>query len=236
MTIERGSTRRAIGFELEGERLIADPSGALYWPSEAMLIVADLHFEKGSSFARGGIFLPPYDTRATVKALEIAVDRFQPKRIIALGDSFHDAQSSERISQRERQSLQSLMKGREWIWVLGNHDPAPPRDLGGVSLDEVALGPLVFRHEPRAGASVGEIAGHLHPCATLHAKGRRLRRRCFAFDGTRLVLPAFGTFTGGLCVLDQAFSLVLRSPFTAMLLGRERVYPVRHAWLVPDAA
>ena len=224
-----------VSITLEGEELIADTSGALYWPAEDALIVADLHFEKGSSYARKGIFLPPYDTRATLKALEAALSHFAPRRVIALGDSFHDRAGASRISMHEMQTLQALMLGRDWVWVLGNHDPAPPVGIGGSSVEELQIGPFVLRHEPRGDRS-GELAGHLHPCATVGAKGRRLRRRCFAFDGTRVVLPAFGAYTGGLCVLDRAFAMVLRSPFTAMMIGRDRVYPVSHDKLLPDAA
>jgi hypothetical protein len=222
-------------FDFAGTELVADPSGALYWPAEETLVVSDLHFEKGSAYARRGIFLPPYDTRATLKALGAAAAHYKPRRVISLGDSFHDAWGSERIAPRDREMLGELMDGREWIWVLGNHDPAPPRDLGGESVGEITLGPITFRHEPIPGA-VGEVAGHLHPCATVGAKGRRLRRRCFAFDGSRLVMPAFGAYTGGLCVLDRAFALVLRAPFLALVLGRNRVYPISHTKLLPDAA
>ena len=221
-------------FEFAGTRLVADPSGALHWPDEETLIVSDLHFEKGSSFARRGVFLPPYDTRATLKSLQSAADRYRPKQVISLGDSFHDRHGSERIALRDRELLGELMTGREWIWVLGNHDPAPPRDIGGEVCDDYKLGPLTFRHEPQPGAAIGEVAGHLHPCATVGTRLRRLRRRCFAFDGSRLVMPAFGAYTGGLCVLDQAFALVLHAPFLAMVLGRNRVYPIRHTKLLPD--
>jgi len=226
----------STAFAFAGTQVIADPSGALYWPDEETLIVSDLHFEKGSAYARRGIFLPPYDTRATLKALWAAAAHYKPKRVISLGDSFHDAWGSERISAHDRETLGELMSGREWIWVLGNHDPSPPRDLGGEAVDEFTLGALTFRHEPLAGAAIGEIAGHLHPCATVGTRLRRLRRRCFAFDGSRLVMPAFGAYTGGLCVLDRAFALVLKAPFLAMVLGRHRVYPISHTKLLPDSA
>ncbi len=227
---------RDATFELAGTELIADPSGALYWPEQETLVVSDLHFEKGSAYARRGIFLPPYDTRATLKSLGAAAARYKPARVISLGDSFHDAWGSERIDRHDRDMLGELMSGREWIWVLGNHDPAPPKDLGGEPCDEFKLGPLTFRHEPMPGAAIGEIAGHLHPCAIVGTGLRRLRRRCFAFDGARLVMPAFGAYTGGLCVLDQAFALILRAPFVAMVLGKSRIYPISHTKLLPDAA
>src|SRR5262249_4733822 len=148
-----------------------------------------LHFEKGSAYARRGIFLPPYDTRATLKALSVAAAHYRPRRMVSLGDSFHDRWGSERVGARDREFLSELMSGRDWIWVLGNHDPAPPHDLGGDAVEELRIGALTFRHEPMPGAS-GEVAGHLHPCATVGTRLRRLRRRCFAFDGSRLVMPA----------------------------------------------
>lgn len=215
----------SVAFALEDEDLVADASGALYWPREDCLIVADLHFEKGSSFARRRIFLPPYDTRATLAALGAALARLKPKRVIALGDSFHDEGGAARLSVEERRTLLALMSGRDWIWILGNHDPAPPR-LGGTAIAELAIGRLALRHEPRPGVSAGEVAGHLHPCATVRSTGGALRRRCFATDGKRLVLPAFGAYTGGLSVFDPAFGGILSNPFDAIMLGRHRAYRV----------
>src|SRR5262249_39243423 len=150
--------------------------------------------------------------RATLKALWTAAAYYAPKRVISLGDSFHDAWGSERISAHDRDTLGKLMAGGHGSWVLGKHDTPPPKGRGGDAVEEFALGPLTFRHEPRAGAAIGEVAGHLHPCATVGTRLRRLRRRCFAFDGSRLVMPAFGAYTGGLCVLDRAFALVLQAP------------------------
>lgn len=212
---------------LEGEPFLADASGALYWPREECLVVADLHFEKGSSYARRRIFLPPYDTRATLAALERALERFRPKRVIALGDSFHDRDGAGRLSVEERGTLAEMMRGREWIWVLGNHDPAPP-GIGGTAVNELAVGTIVLRHEPRHGEAPGEIAGHLHPSATVRGLGGSVRRRCFALDARRLVLPAFGAYTGGLSVFDEAFARVLSRPFDAIVLGRHRPYRVPH--------
>jgi DNA ligase-associated metallophosphoesterase len=179
--------------------------GALWWPGERTLVVADLHLEKGSSFARRGQLLPPYDTAATLRRLALVVARMAPARIIALGDSFHDRQGGERLCEADRVALQELTAATEWIWIAGNHDPEPPRDLGGWSTHELAIGPLTFRHEPRKGAEAGEIAGHLHPAARVVGRGRSIRRRCFAGDGRRLVMPAFGALAGGLNVLDAAF-------------------------------
>jgi hypothetical protein len=225
----------AVAFTLCGEELIADASGALYWPREECLIVADLHFEKGSAFARRGVFLPPYDTRATLGALEAALDRNRPKRVIALGDSFHDLGGPERLAAEERATLLGLMKGRDWIWVLGNHDPAPP-GYGGTAIAELALAGIVLRHEPLPGRQAGEIAGHLHPCATVRTIAGRVRRRCFATDAQRLILPAFGAYAGGLSVFDPAFAHILARPFEVIVLGRARAYLVGERRLARDAA
>lgn len=225
----------AVALTLAGEEFVADASGALYWPREACLIVADLHFEKGSAFARRGVFLPPYDTRTTLAALEAALGRHQPKRVIALGDSFHDPGGPQRLAAEERATLFMLMKGRDWIWVSGNHDPVPP-GLGGTTIAELALAGVVLRHEPRPGRQAGEIAGHLHPCATVRTLAGRVRRRCFATDGQRLILPAFGAFAGGLSVFDPAFAPILARPFDVIVLGRARAYLVEERRLAPGAA
>ena len=222
------------GFELAGAALVADPSGALVWPAERTLVVADLHLEKGSSLAaRRGALLPPYDTAATLAALTRVVARLDPRRVVALGDSFHDPAGPSRMAGGMREALGVLMRGRDWVWVAGNHDPEPP-GLGGDAIPELRLGPLTLRHEPAPDGGEGEIAGHLHPAARLLWRGRSLRRRCFAADGKRLVLPAFGAYAGGLNVLDGAFAAVFRSRPRVMLLGRGQVYPVSPALLIGD--
>ena len=234
-TVEAAPERAAgYDFEIAGAALVADPSGALVWPGERTLVVADLHLEKGSSLAaRRGTLLPPYDTAATLAALTRVVARLDPRRVVALGDSFHDPAGPSRLAGEMREALGALMRGRDWIWVAGNHDPGPP-GLGGDAVPELRLGPLRLRHEPGAGAGEGDVAGHLHPAARLLWRGRSLRRRCFATDGRRLVLPAFGAYAGGLNVLDAAFATVFRSRPRVMLLGRAQVYPVSPALLIGD--
>jgi DNA ligase-associated metallophosphoesterase len=208
--------------------------GALWWPDERTLIVSDLHLEKGSSFARRGQMLPPYDTVATLRRLGSAIARVAPARIIALGDSFHDRQGGDRLCETDRLTLRTLTAATEWIWIAGNHDPEPPRDLGGWSTHELAIGPLTFRHEPRPGAQPGEVAGHLHPAARLIGRGRSIRRRCFAADGSRLVMPAFGALAGGLNVRDAAFRpLFAETSFRAWMLG-DTVYPIAGRRLADD--
>ncbi|MBB5753381.1 ligase-associated DNA damage response endonuclease PdeM [Prosthecomicrobium pneumaticum] len=220
-------------FRLAGVALSLLAEGALWWAAERTLIVADLHLEKGSSFARRGMLLPPYDTGATLARLAALAVRLEPARIIALGDSFHDRRGAERLAAADRETLVGLTAAAEWIWIAGNHDPEPPEGVGGWATSELAIGPLHVRHEPRAGALPGEIAGHLHPAARVAARGRSLRRRCFAADPHRLVLPAFGAYAGGLNVLDPAFSTLFRGrAFHAWVCGAETVHPVAAARLL----
>jgi len=210
-----------------GVVLEAFPEGALWWDHERLLVVADLHLEKGSAFARRGQLLPPYDTAATLARLSDLIGRLDPKVVVALGDSFHDDGGPDRLSPRDRLTLAALQVRRDWVWVAGNHDPAPPAGLAGTHVDALAVGPLTFRHEPQPAPAEGEVAGHLHPCARVIGRGRSVRRPCFAGDGYRLILPAFGAYAGGLDVLDQAFAgLFSPATFRACMLGDERVYPV----------
>lgn len=212
--------------EVNGEMLVLDASGALYWPRECTLVLADLHFEKGSSYARNGIYLPPYDTRTTLKRIAKLMTHYRPQCVIALGDSFHDRGADGRLDESERSALAALTKSTDWIWIAGNHDPDPPVWLGGRTALEYALGGLMFRHDPSLRPEPGEIAGHLHPCHTVTRRGRSLRRRCFVSDGTRLVMPAFGTYAGGLDVRDGAFDRLFPRAFLAYMLGTRRVYAV----------
>lgn len=210
---------------IAGEPALFDVSGALYLPRLGTMVVSDLHLEKGSSLARRGALLPPYDTADTLTRLRAAVFRHAPCVVVCLGDSFHDGDGSARMPEPYRQMLGALMAGRDWLWISGNHDPDAPEGLGGDAVREIALGDLVFRHEPSPVVGRGEIAGHLHPGARIVQRGRSLRRRCFATDGYRLVMPAFGSFTGSLNVLDRAFAGLFRSESLVVhLLGMRRTY------------
>jgi DNA ligase-associated metallophosphoesterase len=223
---------RADEIELAGVRLVIDPAGVLYWPAERALAVADLHFEKGSSYARYGALLPPYDTAATLARLCEAVMRYRPRAVVALGDSFHDGEGPQRLGNGERGALGALQQGRDWIWIAGNHDPDPTSGIGGVFAPALSIGALTFRHEPCGEA--GEIAGHLHPLARVSARGRSLSRKCFAADAARLVLPAFGAFTGGLNIRADAFLAVFGAlSFRAHMLGSGRLYAVEAARCLP---
>jgi DNA ligase-associated metallophosphoesterase len=229
VTAEGARLSAAIGGDVSvaGVALVADCAGALYWPDEGLLAVADLHLEKGSSFATRGVLLPPYDTAATLAKLGALVARYAPRYVVALGDSFHDGDGPQRVSEDDRAMLGALQRGRDWIWIAGNHDPEPVRDLGGVSAAMFAMGPLLFRHAPEREEADGEIAGHLHPVARVNGRGRTVSRRCFATDGKRMVMPAFGAYTGGLNIRSAAFADVFGTfKFTAHMLGDARIYAI----------
>ncbi|HSZ74311.1 MAG TPA: ligase-associated DNA damage response endonuclease PdeM [Rhizomicrobium sp.] len=211
---------------VNGETLLLDQAGAVYWPAEQTLVLADLHFEKGSSFARRGMMLPPYDTKETLARIAELFARHRPARVISLGDSFHDGDGPSRLDPKSREQLDSLIRACEWIWIEGNHDAASAATLGGRVYSEVAIGNLLFRHEPLGGMQMGEIAGHLHPCTSITRRGRSLRRRCFLTDGVRLVMPSFGAYTGGLDMRDAAFVPLFANTFMAYALGSTRVYAV----------
>jgi DNA ligase-associated metallophosphoesterase len=213
--------------------LTADPEGALYWPEQGALVVADLHLEKGSSFAARGVLLPPYDTAATLARLARLVTYYAPRCVIALGDSFHDGGGPARLGESDREALSIMQRGRDWIWITGNHDPEPADGIGGRFTEMTTLGALTFRHLP-SGAP-GEISGHLHPCARVAHRGRAVSRRCFAVDATRMIMPAFGAFTGGLNIRDAMFADVFGTlAFTAHLLGEDRLYAFAARRCLPD--
>jgi metallophosphoesterase superfamily enzyme len=194
--------------DVAGVALVADLSGALFWEEQRLLVVSDLHLEKGSSFAARGVLLPPYDTVATLGRLAAVIARHDPRMVIALGDSFHDRDAHDRLSAADRDAIAALQSRRDWIWISGNHDPALPPDLGGVVASEVAIGAIVFRHEPTG--AIGEM-----------------ERRCFACDGERAVMPAFGAYAGGLSIRDAAFAKIFGTPgFMAHVLGDNRLHTI----------
>jgi uncharacterized protein len=215
--------RQSATVPVSGVDFLADAAGALLWEEEGLLVVSDLHLEKGSSFAMRGILLPPYDTAATLAQLAAVVARHNPRTVIALGDSFHDADAHERVSAPDRESIAAMQAGRDWIWIAGNHDPKPPVGLDGSVASEIAIGPIVFRHEPTG--APGEIAGHLHPKARVATRGRSIERRCIATDGVRAVMPSFGAYTGGLSIRDRAFAKIFDAlAFSVHLLGDNRLH------------
>jgi DNA ligase-associated metallophosphoesterase len=209
-------------------------SGALWLAAERALVVADLHLEKGSSYAERGQMLPPYDTRDTLRRLGAEIAALAPAMVILLGDTFHDRRSESRLAAPDAQALRDLARGRALVWIVGNHDADGPQALPGEVVAELALCGLNLRHEPRPGLQPGEIAGHLHPAARVRATSGSVRRRCFVTDGERAILPAFGAYAGGLNIRDKAFAgLFARLPL-AGALGRGRVHAVGWRSLAGD--
>lgn len=214
----------AAPIHLAGERLMLDPMGALFWPDRRLLAVSDLHLEKGSSFARRGMLLPPWDTHATLDRLTLLLRRWSPETVVALGDSFHDATGSGRLPATEQTRLNAMARAHRFVWVQGNHDPTPPAGLGGDWMESFAAGPMLFRHEAVAAADPGEVVGHHHPKATIPARTGPVSRPCFVFDGRRLMMPAFGAYTGGLDVRDPAINRLFPRGGRVFLLGKDRLF------------
>lgn len=233
LAARRATPNRDEVIAVAGITLTADPDGALYWPEQGLLAVADLHLEKGSSFAARGALLPPYDTAATLLRLARLIGYYAPRCVVALGDSFHDGKGPARLSRDNRDNLSALQCGRDWIWLSGNHDPEPAPTIGGMFCDTLTLSALTFRHEPTG--STGEIAGHLHPVARVAFRGSAVGRRCFAADDMRMVMPAFGAFTGGLNVRAAAFADLFGAlAFTVHMLGDGRLYAFAAKRCLPD--
>lgn len=208
------------------------PQGALWWAEQKLLVVSDLHLEKGSSFARRGQMLPPYDTRATLACVEALCADLKPTRVISLGDSFHDRSAELRLCEEDAARIRALTGKTDWLWVEGNHDPDPPESLGGRAAKVWREDGLVFRHEPTGEA--GEVFGHLHPAAKVKGRGRSIRRRCFVTNGETLAMPALGAFTGGLNVLDEAFRPCFPNGFSAFVMGGDTIYTVHRRNLLSD--
>ena len=187
-----------VPFSFAGETFLASPGGALFWPARNTLLVADLHLEKASWFARLGQFLPPYDSHATLTALAEDVERTGATRLYCLGDSFHDRFGCDRLPESPRTLLTDLTGRLDWTWIVGNHDPGFADHCGGRLADEVEIGGIILRHEAVRGEARPEMSGHFHPKFRVHLRGRQVSRRCFVVSATKLILPAFGSLTGGL--------------------------------------
>jgi DNA ligase-associated metallophosphoesterase len=213
----------AAPIHLAAERLMLDPGGVLYWPATGALAVSDLHLEKGSSYARHGQLLPPWDTQVTLDRLSVLLRRYRPRQVIALGDSFHDAGGSSRLPSAELARLRAMTEAHRFVWVQGNHDPTPPQGVGGEWVEAFVTGTLTFRHQATPGAE-GEISGHHHPKATIPARGGSISRPCFVSDTRRLMMPAFGAYTGGLDVRDPVIARLFPRGGRVFLLGRERLF------------
>lgn len=214
----------AAPIHLAGERLMLDPMGALFWPEQRLLAISDLHLEKGSSFARRGMLLPPWDTHATLDRLTLLLRRWSPAIVVALGDSFHDASGSARLPATEQHRLNAMTRAHQFIWVQGNHDPTPPDGLGGKWVETHNTGTMVFRHQAITAADPGEVVGHHHPKATVKAPAGTVSRPCFVFDGRRLMMPAFGAYTGGLDIRNPEINRLFPRGGRVFLLGKDRLF------------
>lgn len=213
---------------IAGEACVLRASGALWAVDQSTLIAADLHLEKGSSFAARGQMLPPYDSAATLDRLEAEIEALSPRRVILLGDSFHDAASVGRMAAEDRIRVDRLSRARDWVWLEGNHDREGLAGLNGDIVEEISVGTLRLTHEPAPDGPAGEVAGHLHPAARVARYGRGVRRPCFVTDGRRVVLPAFGAFTGGLDVRHPVIAALFPDPPLCVALGKGRVHAL--AW------
>nr|WP_294847023.1 ligase-associated DNA damage response endonuclease PdeM [uncultured Sphingomonas sp.] len=187
-----------VPFSFANHDFLASPDGALFWCAERALLVADLHLEKASWFAKTGQMLPPYDSIATLEAIARDVDRTGATRLYCLGDSFHDHHGSERLPANARSLLESLTARIDWVWIVGNHDSGHADQIGGRIVTEVGINGIALRHEAVRGDPGPEMSGHYHPKLRVRLKGRHVSRRCFVMSTTKLILPAYGALTGGL--------------------------------------
>lgn len=225
---------RGARISFAGTSLVADPSGALFWPETATVVVADLHLEKGSHFARRGRLLPPYDTAETLARLTVVLRHYRPKRVVALGDSFHDRDAVGRLAAIDAERLRRLVDAHDWVWVAGNHDAESPAEIGGAVCNHLELSGLSLRHAPGEGGeaedgeaedSRGRLYGHFHPKAAVATRGGRISASCFVSDGRSLILPAFGAYTGGLDVFHpEIMGLFGRRRFRVLMRVGERLH------------
>lgn len=217
-----------VPFSFAGEDFLLSVHGALYWPARRALLIADLHLEKASFFARFGQLLPPYDSNATLSAIEALVDETDTRELWCLGDSFHDGQGALRLSGQAAERLCVLTARLDWTWITGNHDPFPAAP-GGRVMDEACIQGICLRHETRQSDGRPEISGHWHPKLRLRVRGQQLSRRCFVHAPGRLILPAFGAFTGGMRADDPAIARAIGGPAEALVPadGRLLRFPLR---------
>ncbi|KNH01709.1 phosphoesterase [Qipengyuania citrea LAMA 915] len=208
-----------VPLSFAGEEWLLTEGRALYWPRERALLVADLHLEKGSFFARHGQLIPPYDSRETLERVALAIRETGARRVITLGDNFHDSAGSTRLEDHAAGMLHALTRTVDWVWITGNHDPEMEARCGGTLAEELELGGLILRHRAKAGEIRPELSGHYHPRLQLKVRQRHIRRPCAVVSandgpggkpGGRMILPAFGAFTGGMDAADPAILKALQ--------------------------
>ena len=212
-----------VPFSFGGQEWRATAEGALFWPARAALMVADLHLEKGSWFATKGQLLPPYDSLATLSALGEVVARVGACEVWCLGDSFHDVDGCERLPVQAQGMLRALTEATRWTWITGNHDPVIVDRCGGEVADEAVVDGVVLRHEADPAEARPELSGHFHPKLRVRVRGRQVARRCYVASATKLVLPAFGSLTGGLDVDHPALRRAVRGAAQALVPVEDRL-------------
>lgn len=211
----------SFAFQLAGNRLQAMPSGALWWEAERLLAVSDLHLGKAERLARlGGALLPPYETQDTLDRLEAENSRCNPARVVLVGDSFDDLGAAAGLTRGVAERLARMAAGRHWIWIAGNHDPGPV-ELPGTHLAELHMGGITLRHI--AGPDANDVSGHYHPKARIWLRSQSIQRPCFVVDANRVILPAFGTYTGGLRIDDPVFDRLVSQDAIAVLTGKRAI-------------
>jgi hypothetical protein len=217
---------KEITIRLAGAGFVPHLSGGLFWPEEKTLIVSDLHLEQGVSLARRGLRVPPFDTRSTLNELRLLLAETAARRLILLGDSFHAPDAHAVLDEDSCNALRELTSAVETIWICGNHDPDPPDGLGGRAVTELSLGQFILRHIPSpVPHGCVEISGHLHPGASVVARGRRTHGKCFVTDQRRLIMPAFGAYTGALSVASRAYDGLFDEPEAQVfVLGRSAIH------------
>lgn len=220
-------TKQAGLVEFAGNKLILDASGALIWPAKNLLVVSDLHFEKGSFLGSFANPIPHYDSRKTLQNLTEVIEQYAPQHVLCLGDSFHDHNAWNRLPGEEQQKIISLVSSQpRWTWILGNHDPALPIELPGVKATELSAGDCLFLHEP-ADSHHAQIFGHFHPKMTKTVARQRMTGRCFMYDQKKMVMPSFGAYTGGLPIDDDALSSLFNHKTASKhLIYNNKLYPV----------
>ena len=202
--------------------MILHHQGVLFWPEMKLAVVSDLHLEKGSYYAELGQFVPPHDTYQTLLQLKSILDFGAIHKVVLLGDSFHDNDGYDRMSRQERDMLNYLCNKYELIWIIGNHDN--DFALDGVKFcDEITIEDVVFRHEHQ-NLATNEISGHYHPKAYLKLQGKKVTRPCFIHDDKKLIMPAFGAFTGGLNHNDPVIQAIFTNEYYLGLLGQKTLY------------
>lgn len=223
---DRKQTQQRMPCVFAGESFVMDARGVLFWPTQSMLIVSDLHFEKGSFLQQFAHPIPAYDTLDTLSRLEAIVHEYQPEQVVCLGDSFHDRHAGHRLSQADRQKIAQLCaRVTSWHWVLGNHDPAIPDGLPGLSHGFIDCAGIRLTHEPTP-TDRPQIIGHYHPKAKLKIKGQTIRGKCFLSHESLMLMPAFGSFTGGLDRQDDALQTLFCTPYQTYLLFEDQIWHI----------